>query len=116
MTATAINLSVPGGDNLNQAFTKVNDGFLDTLREIQMGTAVGWNTVITGASQAISVTHSKGDEWVKETYTYGSGSTTGLVTEVLYEQSVNGGVDWTTKGTVTITYDGSGNAINTTWS
>lgn len=74
----------------------------------------GFNMAAAGgtASEPATLTYSKGTERVRASLTWSSGN----VTVALYEYSSNSGGLYEAIGTNTITYDGSQNVTNTTWS
>lgn len=114
MSYTLVDTSVPGGDTLGDAWGKVNAGFVDTIREIVFGAVPGWNYSKTGADPTAPETElwTNGTNVLRIAYTY----STGLVATAVYSYSTNGGSSFTTKATVTYTYDGDGYLISTTWS
>lgn len=57
-----------------------------------------------------------GSQVVKVALTYGSGVTADLVTVVTLSKSTDSGSTYSSIRTCTITYDGSGDFVSTTWS
>jgi len=111
MAFTQINLA-QGGDTSNQAFTKVNNGFADTIRELVMYASVDWDAAYTWNSGKLQqIVWALGDERVKAVYTY----TGDLVTGIAYSYSTNAGSDYTPMGTNTLAYTGT-ELDSETWS
>ena len=74
---------------------------------------VGWDFALTYTGEDVTeVLSSNGDSRVRQTLTY---DTEGNPETILYETSVNAGVDWISLGTLTITYDADGNAQSGVW-
>ena len=63
------------------------------------------------SDQLIEATYSGGDTMLKKTLSYGTNG----VDTVIYEESLDAGATWTTIGTESYQYDGSGNLTGTTW-
>lgn len=114
MSFTEIDVTVPGGDTMAEAWGKTNAGFLDALREVVLGAVPGWNWSFEGAdpSAPSAEVWKNGAHWVRIEYSYNSGR----IASALYRYSVNSGSNWTNKGTESYTYDGSGYLTATTWS
>lgn len=94
---------------------------LNALRDaaIMGGGFPGFDMAATGGtpSEPATITYSKGVERVRASLTWSGGN----VTVAVYAYSANSGADYTTTpggaiGTKTVTYDGSGNVTNSTWS
>lgn len=114
MSFVLVDLTLPSGDTVAEAFGKINDGFISTLREITLGGVPGWNLAVAGAdlSAPDSVTWTSGTNKVKIAYTYSGGN----VATAVHQYSTNSGTDWTITGTETFAYDGSGYCTGSTWS
>lgn len=79
----------------------------------------GFNLAATGgtADQPALLTYSKGTERVKAALTWGTtGGEAGNVTVAVYSYSSDSGGTYSTIGTKTVTYNGSGYVTATTWS
>lgn len=79
------------------------------------------STTITGvnaaADQPRTLAYTKSTERIRAALTWGtSGGSLGNVTVAVYSYSSDSGATYSTIGTKTITYDGSGNVTATTWS
>ena len=74
---------------------------------------VGWQSTPSGAdlSQPDEMVHAKGTERLKEVYTWDAG----ILTDVTYHYSVDSGSNYTEIGTLSLTYDESGNFTGSTW-
>lgn len=76
-------------------------------------TITGTNTV----GQPETLLYTKGTERVRAALTWGTtGGEAGNVTVAIYSYSSDSGLTYSTIGTKTVTYDGSGNVVSTTWS
>lgn len=85
------------------------------------GALVDWDLTITvgGGSNAEpdEIIYKKGTEWLRLDITWGTtGGNDGNPTVIVYAYSANTGVAYDTIGTLTHTYDGSGNLTATVWS
>lgn len=93
---------------------------LAALRDaVVAGILVGWDMTPSGgtAEQPATLTYAKGTERVKAVLTWGSsGGADGNVTQAVYSYSSNSGSSYDTMGTLTISYDTSGNVTGTAWS
>lgn len=115
MSFTPIDPSLPSGDLLSDAVTKINDGFADTLREVLLATVPGWNWSFEGADPAAPTAEvwTNGTKVLRAEHAYSSGR----VSTTLYRYSTTGaGGPYTSKGTITYTYDGNGYLSSTAWS
>jgi len=78
------------------------------------------STAITGTNTAAapqSLAYTKSTERVRAALTWGTtGGEAGSVTVAVYSYSSDSGATYSTIGTKTVTYDGSGNVTATTWS
>lgn len=97
--------------------TRTNDA---ALRDacILGGGFPGFNLAASGgtAAQPTQLLYSKGTERVRSTLTWGTvGGEAGNVTVAVYDYAPDA-VTYSTIGTKTVTYDGSGNVLSTTWS
>lgn len=106
--------------NIAQFGTSIRTNEL-ALRDaaILSGGFPGFNLAVSGgtASQPALLTYSKGVERVKATLTWGTaGGEAGNVVSSIYSYSANSGVAYDVIGTKTVTYDGLGNVLSTTWS
>lgn len=89
------------------------------MRDMIVGDfAVGWNmSVVNGTGTAEEPQYLKWNnnantnEWTREELTWTSGN----VIQGVYSFSSDNEVIYDTIGTITITYDGSGNVTSTTW-
>lgn len=108
MSLLPINLAVPGGNTLAEAFASLNDAYWNIIPI----TAVGWNAAHTwGSGQITQTIWSNGVYRVKAVYTY----TGENLTSVVYSYSTNSGGNYTTLGTNTLGYTGS-DLTSETWS
>lgn len=114
MSYTPIDTSLPGGDTLAGAIEKINSGFSDTLREIAMGAAPGWSWALIGSDPNAPTAEqwSRGAERLRIEYAYSGGR----ITVALYRVSLDGGVTWSNKGTLTYVYDANGYLTGSAWS
>ena len=116
MGFSAVDLSLPGGDDLATGFGKVNAGFVDTIQEIVRGRVAGWDVTNTygagpldGQRILAQTVYASGANRVKAVFTYGtSGVENGLLVTTAYSVSINSGVDYTPAGSVTHVYAQSG--------
>jgi hypothetical protein len=110
-------------DATTQTLAQMGQSMRDNLKAIRdmvaAGTLIGWNGTPSGgtADQPAVITHSKGTERIRETITWGStGGATGNPQVILYEYSSNSGTSYDTIGTLTYTFDASGNVTAWAWS
>lgn len=86
---------------------------------IVSGTLAGYNGALSGgtATQPAQCLYSKGAEQIKEAYTWGSvGGAINNVQSIDYTYSSDTGSTWATVGTLTYTFDASGNVTSWAWS
>ncbi len=115
MAYTLFNGALPNGASQNgTAFGQSARDNLNALRDacVMGGGFFGFAlTAGTPAAEPTTLTYKKGTEWIRASLTWTSGN----VTQAVYEYSANSGGVYSTIGTKTITFDGSGNVTNTSW-
>lgn len=93
---------------------------MEALRDMVVaGTLYGWACTASGGTADMPTTmlHSKGTERLRETITWGStGGATNNPQTILYSYSSNSGSSYDAIGTITYTYDASGNVTSWAWS
>lgn len=101
------------------AFGKVNAGFTDSIYAICMGLVHGWiHTIYVGTGTPIEpqasfwISQADSNHSVRCVYSYWAG----LVRNGLYQYSLNGGVNYTTIGTLNFWYDNDSNLLSASWS
>lgn len=103
-------------DNGNDVIDDIRDNEAALRDGVQMGAMKGWNyskTDGTGtAEEPQYIFYKKSVEWLRATLTWSGGN----VTIAVWEYSANSGSTYSAIGTETISYDGSGNVVTTTWS
>lgn len=114
MSFTAIDTSLPSGDTLAQAMVKINNGMTDTVWEIVLGSVTGYNWSREGANpvEPTAEMWTKGTERLRIEYSYSSGR----ISTAVYKHSTNSGGAYTTRGTLTYSYDGDGYLTSAVWS
>ena len=83
------------------------------------GTLAGFGFTASGGTpeQPTVITHSRGVERLRETVTWGTAAgAAGNPASILYEYSEDSGGTWMSVGTLTYTYDASGNVTAAAWS
>ena len=86
---------------------------------VLMGALPGYAySVQSGTNEQPTVVHhTNGNDIIRLEITWGSsGGADGNPTQIIYKVSDNGGTDWTTIKTQTISYDANGNVSSTSWS
>ena len=122
MAYTNFDGAKPDGATQNGAqFAQSTRDNMNALRDAAIlgGGFPGFNLAVSGgtASQPAQLLYSKGTERVRAALTWGAvGGEAGNVTVAVYSYSSNSGGAYSTIGTKTVTYDGSGNVTATTWS
>lgn len=106
-----------GGDNLGQAFEKVNQWAPEVdlvVRQAIAGDLPGWNMATVGADpeQPEALVYSKGTQRLRMALTW---NVDGLVTVAIFAWSENSGASYTTYATQAITYDAGGNVTAMEW-
>ncbi len=120
MAYTPFNGALPNGASQNgTAFGQSARDNLNALRDacVMGGGFFGFNLAVSGgtADQPTQLLYSKDNERVRATLTWGTaGSEAGNVTVAVYAYSPDA-TTYSTIGTKTVTYDGSGNVTATTW-
>lgn len=106
-----------------QSGTEVCDSTRANLLAIRdmaaLGVMPGWSMAASGgtAEQPTQILYSNGTERLRKTITWGTvGGAIGNPETVAYAYSANSGTDWQAIGTLTITFDSSGNVTAQTWS
>jgi len=116
-------LDISKPDATAQNITQMGQSMVDQqtyLRAcVSSGTLAGYSMATSGgtAEQPAVITYTKSAEKIRETITWGTtGGATGNPQAILYEYSSDTGATWATIGTLTYTYDASGNCTAGTWS
>lgn len=121
MAYTLFNGALPNGASQTGAqFGQSARDNLNALRDAAIlgGGFPGFNLAASGgtAAQPTQLLYSKGTERVRATLTWGTtGGEAGNVTVAVYAYAPDAAT-YSTIGTKTVTYDGSGNVTATTWS
>ena len=110
----------PASQGITAFGQSARDNF-NALRDacIMGGGFYGFNLAASGgtAAQPTQLLYSKSAERVRAALTWGTvGGEAGNVTVAVYSYSSDSGGTYSTIGTKTVTYDGSGNVTTTTWS
>lgn len=123
MASTFPTLNIAQPDATTQTLTQMGQSMRDMqtyLRAaIVTGTLIGYNGTLSGgsASQPGQCVYAKGVEQVKEVYTWGTvGGALDNVQSLAVAYSSDSGATWATVGTLTYTYDASGNVTSWAWS
>lgn len=110
-------------DAVAQSVGEMGDSTRDHLTRMRAalasGTMIGFAIAVTGGTpeQPAVITHSRGVERLRETVTWGTASgAAGNPESILYEYSEDSGSTWMSIGTITYTYDASGNVTAAAWS
>lgn len=109
----------PSTESITEFGTATRANFAALRDAVIMGTVAGWDMTPSGgtAEEPGTLTYDKSTERVKAVITWGSsGGEDGNPTQVVYSYSSNSGTDYDTIGTLTISYDTSGNVTGTAWS
>ena len=121
MAYTAFDATKP--DATTQNGTQLAQSTRDNMKALRdmvvAGTLSGWPASVTGGTpeEPTTVTHSKSTERIRETITWGTtGGATGNPQTILYEYSANSGGTYDAIGTITYTFDASGNVTAWAWS
>lgn len=120
MPYTAFNKDKPiwGADDGTTTMQHIRNNLAALRDMVVAGTMVGWPATISGgtADQPTQVLHSNGTERLRETITWGTvGGATGNPQSIVYAYSSNSGGAYDTIGTITYTYDASGNVTSWAW-
>ena len=114
-------------DRSSPVITQTGTVFADKARHninaiadaVLMGALPGYAySVQSGTNEQPTVVHhTNGNDIIRLEITWGSsGGADGNPTQIIYKVSDNGGTDWTTIKTQTISYDANGNVSSTSWS
>ena len=119
-TFPTLDISKPDQTQTGTAFAQSARDMLTYIRScVVLGTLVGYNGAVSGgtADQPAQCLYSKGAEQIKEVYTWGAvGGANGNVQSIAVTYSSDTGGTWATVGTLTYTFDASGNVTAWTWS
>lgn len=119
-TWPTLDISKPVWSGAGTTFAQDIRNTLTHLRaSIVTGSLAGYNGALSGGtpSQPGQCLYSKGAEQIKAVYTWGTtGGATGNVQSIAYTYSDDTGGSWAIIGTLTYTFDASGNVTSWTWS
>ena len=115
--------SIATPDATTQTLAQMGTAMREHITRLRMslasGTLAGFAFAATGGTpeQPAVITHSRGVERLRETVTWGTAAgAAGNPESILYEYSEDSGSNWLTVGTITYTYDASGNVTAAAWS
>jgi Neuraminidase (sialidase) len=123
MASTFPTLDISKPDATTQTLTQMGQSTRDMLTFLRAavvsGTLFGYNGTPSGgtASQPAQILYAKGVEQIKEVITWGTiGGAAGNPQAIVYSYSNDTGATWAAIGTLTYSFDSTGNVINWTWS
>lgn len=108
-------------DTGGQVIDRTRENLMALRDAIVTGALVSWDLAtadITGpAAEPTQLVYKKSTEWIKLVITWGtSGGEDGQPKTIVYSYSANSGSLYDTIGTLTMTYDSSGNLRSALWS